>query len=84
VKTALLPGQTVRQYALLPEGLDAGLIGRRIGDLSLPEEVSVAAVSRFGVALPVEDDLVLEADDQLTVVGPESAMPVSGAPASLG
>ena len=84
VKTALLPGRTVRQYALLPEGLDAGLIGRRIGDLSLPEEVSVAAVSRFGVALPVEDDLVLEADDQLTVVGPESAMPVSGAPASLG
>jgi amino acid transporter len=84
VKTALLPGQTVRQYALLPEGLDAGLIGRRIGDLSLPEEVSVAAVSRFGVALPVEDDLVLEADDQLTVVGPESAMPASGAPASLG
>ena len=84
VKTALLPGRTVRQYALLPEGLDAGLIGRRIGDLSLPEEVSVAAVSRFGVALPVEDDLVLEADDQLTVVGPESAMPASGAPASLG
>ncbi len=84
VKTALLPGQTVRQYALLPEGLDAGLIGRCIGDLSLPEEVSVAAVSRFGVALPVEDDLVLEADDQLTVVGPESAMPASGAPASLG
>ena len=55
VKTALLPGRTVRQYALLPEGLDAGLIGRRIGDLSLPEEVAVAAVTRFGVALPVED-----------------------------
>ena len=83
VKTALLPGRTVRQYALLPEGLDAGLIGRRIGDLSLPEEVAVAAVTRFGVVLDPDPGLVLEADDQVTVVGPEEAMPAPGEPAPL-
>ncbi len=83
VKTALLPGRTVRQYALLPEGLDAGLIGRRIGDLSLPEEVAVAAVTRFGVVLEPDPGLVLEADDQVTVVGPEEAMPAPGEPAPL-
>ena len=83
VKTALLPGRTVRQYALLPEGLDAGLIGRRIGDLGLPEEAEVAAVIRFGVVLDPDPDLVLEADDQVTVVGPEEAMPAPGEPAPL-
>ena len=83
VKTALLPGRTVRQYALLPEGLDAGLIGRRIGDLGLPEEAEVAAVIRFGVVLDPDPGLVLEADDQVTVVGPEEAMPAPGEPAPL-
>ena len=83
VKTALLPGRTVRQYALLPEGLDAGLIGRRIGDLGLPEEAEVAAVIRFGVVLDPDPVLVLEADDQVTVVGPEEAMPAPGEPAPL-
>lgn len=84
VKTALLPGRAVRQYALLPEGLDAGLIGRRIGDLGLPEEAEVAAVIRFGVVLDLDSDLVLEADDQVTVVGPEESMPAPGEPAPLG
>ena len=84
VKTALLPGRAVRQYALLPEGLDAGLIGRRIGDLGLPEEAEVAAVIRFGVVLDLDPDLVLEADDQVTVVGPEESMPAPGEPAPLG
>jgi len=83
VKTALLPGRTVRQYALLPEGLDAGLIGRRIGDLGLPEEAEVAAVIRFGVVLDPDPVLVLEADDQVTVVGPKEAMPAPGEPAPL-
>ncbi len=83
VKTALLPGRTVRQYALLPEGLDAGLIGRRVGDLGLPEEAEVGAVIRFGVVLDPDPGLVLEADDQVTVVGPEEAMPAPGKPASL-
>ena len=84
VKTAVLPGRTVRQYALLPEGLDAGLIGRRIGDLGVPEEAEVAAVIRFGVVLDLDPDLVLEADDQVTVVGPEESMPAPGEPAPLG
>ena len=84
VKTALLPGRTVRQYALLPEGLDAGLIGRRIGDLGLPGDAEVAAVTRFGAPLAPDPDLVLEADDQVTVVGPEDAMPAPGESAPLG
>jgi len=84
VKTALLPGRTVRQYALLPEGLDAGLIGRRIGDLGLPDDAEVAAVTRFGAPLAPDPDLVLEADDQVTVVGPEDAMPAPGESAPLG
>jgi len=40
----------------------------------------VAAVTRFGVVLPVEPDLVLEADDHLTVFGPEEVMPSAGEP----
>ena len=84
VKTALLPGRTVRQYALLPEGLDAGLIGRRVGDLGLPDDAAVAAVTRFGAPLAPDPDLVLAADDQITVVGPEDAMPAPGEPAPLG
>ena len=84
VKTALLPGRTVRQYALLPEGLDAGLIGRRIGDLGLPDDAEVAAVTRFGAPLAPDPDLVLEADDQVTVVGPEDAMPAPGESAPQG
>ena len=83
MKTALLPGWSVRQYALLPEGLDAGLIGRRVGDLSLADGVEVAGVTRFGVPVDVEADLVLEADDQLTLVGPEESMPAPGQPAPL-
>ena len=84
VKTSLLAGRTVRHYALLPEGIDSGLIGRRIGDLGMPEDTELAAVTRFGVPVPVEDDLVLEADDQLTLVGPEDSMPAPGEPAPLG
>jgi len=84
VKSALLPDRAVRQYALLPEGLDAGLIGRRVGGLHLPEGAEVAAVTRFGVPLDVDDTLVLEADDQITIVGPEDAMPAPGDPVPLG
>ena len=80
VKTALLPDLSVRQYALLPEGHDAGLIGHRIAELVFPDGVEVAAVTRFGVVLPVEPDLVLEADDHLTVFGPEEVMPSAGEP----
>ena len=44
----------------------------------------MAAVTRFGVPLDVDDTLVLEADDQITIVGPEDAMPAPGDPAPLG
>ncbi|MED5583254.1 MAG: TrkA C-terminal domain-containing protein, partial [Actinomycetota bacterium] len=83
VKTALLPDLSVRQYALLPEGHDAGLIGYRIAELVFPDGVEVAAVTRFGVVLPVEPDLVLEADDHLTVFGPEEVMPSAGEPVPI-
>ncbi len=80
VKTALLPELAIRQYALLPEGRDATLIGCRVGDLDLPSGVEVAAVTRFGVAVDVDADLVLEGDDQLTLVGPAGVMPPAGEP----
>jgi amino acid transporter len=80
VKTALLPELAIRQYALLPEGRDATLIGCRVGDLDLPSGVKVAAVTRFGVAVEVDTDLVLEGDDQLTLVGPAGVMPPAGEP----
>ena len=80
VKTALLPELAIRQYALLPEGRDATLIGCRVGDLDLPSGVEVAAVTRFGVAVDVDADLVLEGDDQLTLVGPDGVMPPAGEP----
>ena len=41
-------------------------------------------MTRFGVPLLVDDSLVLEPDDQLTVVGPEGVMPAAGAPAPVG
>jgi len=36
------------------------------------------------VVLDPDPDLVLEADDQVTVVGPEDSMPAPGEPAPLG
>ena len=80
VKSALLPDLVLRQYTLLPEGLDAALIGHRIAQLDLPDGVEVASVARFGVILDPDPDLVLEPDDQLTVLGPEEVMPPAGEP----
>ena len=40
-------------------------------------------MTRFGVPLLVDDSLVLESDDQLTIVGPEDVMPAPGAPAPV-
>jgi NhaP-type Na+/H+ and K+/H+ antiporter len=80
VKSALLPEAMITQYTLFPEGFDAALIGKKVGALGLPKGVEVAALIRFGVSLPVEDELVLEADDQLTLVGPAEVMPAPGAP----
>ena len=83
VKSALLPGVTLRQYALLPEGRDVGLIGERVGDIEWLDGVELASVTRFGVSLTIDPDLVLEPDDQLALLGPDSVMPAAGQPAPL-
>ncbi|MBT3245866.1 MAG: APC family permease [Actinobacteria bacterium] len=83
VKSALLPGVTLRQYTLLPEGHDVGLIGERVGDIEWLDGVELASVTRFGVSMPIDADLVLEPDDQLTLLGPDAVMPVAGQPAPL-
>lgn len=69
VKDSLLPGFEIAQYALLPE-LPAGeLIGHRIGDLHPREGIHLEAIRRAGRVRRTTDDLVLQADDQLTVIG---------------
>jgi len=83
VKSALLPGVTLRQYTLLPEGSDVGLIGERVGDIEWLDGVELASVTRFGVPMPIDADLVLEPDDQLTLLGPDAVMPAAGQPAPL-
>jgi hypothetical protein len=54
-----------------------------VGGLDLPDGVELAAVTRFGVPLLVDDSLVLEPDDQVTIVGPEDVMPTPGDPAPV-
>tara|TARA_B100000959_G_scaffold286624_1_gene366142 strand:+ start:3775 stop:5793 length:2019 start_codon:yes stop_codon:yes gene_type:complete len=83
VKSALLPGLTLRQYALIPEGSDAGLIGERVGDIAWLDGVELSAITRFGILMPIDPDLVLEPDDQLTMLGPDAMMPPAGQPAPL-
>ena len=75
VKAALLPELDIVQYTLMVE-LPAGrLIGQRVGDLLPPSEIQLEAVRREGRVLRIDDDLVLEADDQLTVIGPCDRLP---------
>lgn len=75
VKGALLPELDIAQYTLLAEVPVGRLIGRRIGDLAPPDEVHLEAVRRDGRVLRTNDDLVLQADDQLTVIGPSNGLP---------
>ncbi|MGI9596998.1 MAG: amino acid permease [Acidimicrobiales bacterium] len=75
VKSALLPELDIAQYTLLAEVPAGQLIGLRIGDLAPPEEVHLEAVRREGRVLRTNDDLVLQADDQLTVIGPSNGLP---------
>ncbi|MFT7474721.1 MAG: APA family basic amino acid/polyamine antiporter [Verrucomicrobiales bacterium] len=75
VKAALLPGLSIEQYPLLEELPTGGLIGRRIGDLSPPTGVDLEAIRRDGIVLRTHVDLILEADDQLTVIGPRDSLP---------
>jgi Trk K+ transport system NAD-binding subunit len=71
---------TFRQYALLPEGKDSALIGLKIAELSFPDEVEVVSVHREGILIQLHDELCLEADDQVTLLGPSDTMPSLGEP----
>jgi len=83
VKAALLPGLDIEQYSLIAELPTGGLIGRRIGDLRPPAGVDLEAVRRDGQVQRVVDDTILEADDQLTIIGPAGSLPTADALAAL-
>ena len=76
VKEALLPDLSIGQYPLMPELSTSALIGRRVGALTIDAGFFLEAVSREGRVLRAEADLVLEADDQITVLGPPDSLPV--------
>ena len=76
VKEALLPDLSIGQYPLMPELSTSALIGRRVGALTIDTGFFLEAVSREGRVLRAEADLVLEADDQITVLGPPNSLPV--------
>ena len=75
VKEALLPDLSIGQYPLLPELSTAALIGRRVGALSIDRGFFLEAVSRHGRVMRADADLVLEADDQITLLGPPDSLP---------
>ena len=76
VKEALLPDLSIGQYPLLPELSTSMLIGQRVGALSIDRGFFLEAVSREGRVMRAEADLVLEADDQITVLGPPGGLPL--------
>ncbi|MDE0162027.1 MAG: amino acid permease [Acidimicrobiaceae bacterium] len=76
VKAALLPDLSIGQYPLMPELSTSALIGRRVGALTIDAGFFLEAVIREGRVLRAEADLVLEADDQITVLGPPNSLPV--------
>ena len=75
VKEALLPDLSISQYPLLPELSTSALIGRRVGGLTIDAGFFLEAVNREGRVLRAEADLVLEPDDQITVLGPPGSLP---------
>lgn len=77
VKAAFLPGLDIEQYSLLEELSTGALIGLRIGDLRPAEGVDLEAVRRNGRVIRASEDLILEADDQLTVIGPLETLPLA-------
>ncbi len=75
VKEALLPELSIEQYLLAPE-LDTGqLVGKLVGELSSSSELHLEAIRREGRVLRADDHLVLQADDQLTIIGPLGQLP---------
>ena len=77
VKDGLLPELQIEQYTLLAELPAGALIGQRVGTLLPPKGVILEAVHRSGRVLRTTADLVLEADDQLTVIGPIGDLPAA-------
>jgi len=75
VKEALLPDLSIGQYALLAELSTGALIDRRVGELTIEEGFHLEAVRRDGRVLRVDDDMVLQADDQITLIGPLESLP---------
>ena len=75
VKQVLLPSLEIGQYPLLSETEMGALIGRAVGDLELSSDLHAAAVRRAGVVIRARADLVLEPDDQLTIIGPSGGLP---------
>ena len=80
VKSALLPEAALRQYTIFPEGLDSELIGKQIGAITLLEGAEITTVIREGIPLEVHEELIIESDDQITVLGPLETMPPVGNP----
>ena len=78
VKSALLPEAALRQHTIFPEGLDSGLINKKISDIELLEGAVIAAVVRNGISVEIHEELVIESDDQITVIGPLEIMPPIG------
>ena len=76
VKEALLPDLSIGQYPLMPELSTSALIGRRVDALTIDAGFFLEAVSREGRVLRADSDLVLAADDQITVLGPPNSLPV--------
>ncbi|MEE9415513.1 MAG: amino acid permease [Acidimicrobiales bacterium] len=79
VKRALLPELAIEQYTLMAELPVGRLIGLRVGDLDLPVEMNFEAVRRKGRVIRATDELILEADDQLTIIGPGEGLPTGDA-----
>jgi len=77
VKQALLPSLEIGQYTLLSETEVGALIGHVVGDLQLREDLHAEAVHRAGRVIRADPDLVLEPDDQLTIIGPKGGLPVA-------
>ena len=75
VKQVLLPSLEIGQYPLLSETEMGALIGRVVGDLDLTSDLHAAAVRRAGRVIRARPDLVLEPDDQLTIIGPPGGLP---------
>lgn len=75
VKQALLPELELGQFMLLPELGMQDLIGKKVSELQLGADVHAEAIRRNGIVIRVTDDLILEADDQLTIVGPQGQVP---------